>query len=231
MHPEPDLSAVAALIGDPTRAAILSALLGGQALPASELAHRAHITAQTTSAHLNKLVDGGLLQVRQTGRHRYYRLKNAEVARALEALAMIAPPALTTKRGDSAEYRELCFARTCYDHLAGKLGVAVTQALVEQGLLTLDEQTYQLTPQGSAWLAARGIDEQELHKGRRHFARTCLDWSERQDHLAGALGAAVANWLFEQGWLKRVSGARAVRLTEAGRTGLKREWGVEVDQL
>ncbi len=230
MYPEPNISAVAALIGDPTRAAILSALLGGQSLPASELARRAHITAQTASTHLTKLVDGGLLQVRQNGRHRYFSLKNAEVARALEVLAIIAPPSPAPKRKESAEYRELCFARTCYDHLAGTLGVAMIQSFLQQGLLTQSDDSYHLTLHGTDWLAAQGIDESALHKSRRHFTRTCLDWSERQDHLAGALGAALANWLFEQQWVKRVSGTRAVYLTDAGLIGLKREWGIKVDK-
>lgn len=231
MHPEPDLSAIAALIGDSTRASMLSALLGGQSLPASELAHRAHITAQTASAHLAKLVDGGLLQVRHSGRHRYYGLKNADVAHALEALAMIAPPSAAPKRNESEAYRDLCFARTCYDHLAGKLGVTITQTLLQQGLLTQEGNNYHLTQQGADWLTMRGIEAAELHKGRRHFARTCLDWSERQDHLAGALGAALATWLFEHQWLKRVPGTRAVRLTETGRTGLQQEWHVEIERL
>lgn len=231
MYPEPNISAVAALIGDPTRAAILSALLGGQSLPASELAYRAHITAQTASSHLAKLVDGGLLQMRQVGRHRYYSLKNVEVAHALEVLAIIASPSPQPKRKETDEYRDLCFARTCYDHIAGRVGVVVTQSLLQRGLLILRDNTYQLTSDGSDWLVAQGIDETLLHKSRRYFSRPCLDWSERQDHLAGALGAALANRLFECQWVKRISGTRAVHLTDAGWNGLKREWGVEIDKL
>lgn len=226
MRPEPDLSIIAALIGDATRATILSALLNGQSLPASELAYRAHITAQTTSMHLAKLVDGGLLTVTKTGRHRYYRLKNEQVAHALESLAILSPAPRIKSQPDSAEYQALCFARTCYDHLAGKLGVAVTQALLEREYIVADDESYTLTEAGSQWLLNWNIDEIVLRKGRRLFARTCLDWSERQNHLAGALGAAITNRFFEEGWLKRIPGGRAVQLTDAGRAGLKHELDV-----
>ena len=231
MPAEPDLSTVATLIGDPARATILSALLSGQSLPASELAYRAHITPQTTSMHLSRLVDGGLLDVSRTGRHRYYRLKNADVAHALEALALLASPPRLKKPQQSAEYQELCYARTCYDHLAGKLGVALTQALVAKGLITVSDQSYLLTEQGSEWLATWDIDEGQLRKGRRLFARTCLDWSERQNHLAGALGAAIASRMLEDGWVKRIPGNRALRLTEAGRKGLMAEFGIDAQRL
>jgi DNA-binding transcriptional ArsR family regulator len=227
MHFEPDLAAIAALIGDPARSTILSALLGGQSLPASELAHRAHVTAQTTSTHLAKLVEGGLLEVNRIGRHRYYRLKNAEVAHALEALAIISPAPRIKSQHESAEYHALCFARTCYDHLAGKLGVMMIQVFLDRGLLTLDDQSYALTAQGSKWLNQWNIDENQLRKGRRMFARTCLDWSERRSHLAGALGAAITNRLFENGWITRTSINRAVHLTEEGRLGFLREFELE----
>lgn len=229
MQTEPDLSTVAALIGDPARATILSALLGGVALPASELAYRAHITAQTASAHLGKLVEGGLLGVERSGRHRYYRLKNAEVARVLETLAAISPAPHLKTRVQSEEYDTLCFARTCYDHLAGKLGVALTQALLARDLIREGEQAYALTEAGSNWLAGWEIDEAVLRKGRRLFAPTCLDWSERQHHLAGALGAAIALHLFDRGWITRIPGGRAVQLTDDGKRGLRHEFAVELD--
>jgi DNA-binding transcriptional ArsR family regulator len=231
MQTEPDLSVVAALIGDPARATMLSALLGGQSLPASELAYRAHITAQTASSHLTKLVDGGLLEVQQRGRHRYYRLRSADVARALEALALISPAPRLRSQQQSAEYQALCFGRTCYDHLAGKLGVAMTNTLLDQGLLTLSDQSYVLTGYGSEWLSTWQIDETQLHKKRRIFACACLDWSERQDHLAGALGGALADWFFENGWIQRVSGSRAVQLTEVGRSGFLREFAINTTEL
>src|SRR5262245_34681146 len=132
MQPEPDLATIATLIGDPTRATILWALLDGQSLPASELSYRAHVTPQTVSAHLAKLVEGGLLDVTRIGRHRYYRIKNAQVADALESLALLSPSPRIRSQHKSAEYQQLCLARTCYDHLAGKLGVAMTQVLCDR---------------------------------------------------------------------------------------------------
>src|SRR5262249_22581989 len=150
---EPDFSAIAALIGDLTRSTILTALLGGQSLPATELAHRAHVTPQTISTHLAKLVEGGLLEVNRMGRHRYYRIKNVEVAHALEALAILSPKPPTRSQPETAEFQALSFARTCYDHLAGKLGVAVTRVLLDTGRLTSQDQSYVLTEEGSRWLA------------------------------------------------------------------------------
>jgi DNA-binding transcriptional ArsR family regulator len=228
MQHEPDLSTIAALIGDPARATMLSALLSGQSLPASDLAYRAHITPQTASLHLAKLVEGNLLEVSPMGRHRYYRLKNAEVAAALEALALISPaPRVRTQR-ESGEYQALCYARTCYDHLAGKMGVAMTQALLAQGRLTLNDQSYALTEQGADWLAGWNVDESELRQGRRKFAPTCLDWSEHRHHLAGALGAAVMNRLFENGWFTRIPGNRALQLTKTGRQGFRQEFAIDI---
>lgn len=226
MQTEPDFSTIAALIGEPTRATILAALLNGQSLPASELAYRAHITCQTASSHLAKLVAGGLLEVNKAGRHRYYRLKNANVARALEALAVISPPNPIQSHRDSAKLQALRFARTCYDHLAGQLGVAITHALEDKNFLLQDDGAYTLTEAGSAWLARWNIDENQLRKERRAFARTCLDWSERHDHLAGALGTALTTMLFDRGYIHRVPDSRAVRLTDAGRLWLQQELSI-----
>jgi len=228
MRSEPDLSTIAALIGDPTRAIMLSALMGGQSLPASELAYRSHITAQTASSHLAKLVEGGLLTVQQTGRHRYYQLKNAEVAHLLEALAVVAPAPRVKSQGESEDLKALHLARTCYDHLAGKLGVAVTQSLLDQAFIQLDEADYQVSAEGSKWLAAWVIDESQLHKGRRKFACTCLDWSERRYHVAGALGASVTAKFFEKGWVARITGTRAIRIIDSGRKGLKEQFGISI---
>lgn len=229
MRPEPDLSTAAALIGEPARAAILSALLGGQAMPATELAYIAHITPQTASAHLARLVAGGLLAVTASGRHRYYRLASTAVADALEALARVAPPPPLRNRRQSADFETLRHGRTCYDHLAGRLGVVLTQALVERDLLTPMDDGYRLTEAGGDWLARLEIDPAQLRRGRRRFAGVCIDWSERQPHVAGALGAAIAARFFGKRWLVRLPDSRAVRLTNAGHVALYDLFGVRLE--
>ena len=222
----PDLVSVAALIGDPSRAMILVRLLGGRAVPASELAAAAKITPQTASAHLSKLVNGGLLTVESHGRHRYYRLANEGVAHALETLNAIAPGRPLRSLRESDESRRLRFARTCYDHLAGEVGVAVTDQLLEQGALRPQGRDYELTATGDEVFARLGIRVSDLVGERRQFARQCLDWSERRYHLAGALGAALLARLTDLDWIERVGGSRAVRVTARGREGLQVQLGL-----
>jgi len=228
---EPDFATIASLIGEPSRAAILAALLSGEALPASELAYRAHVTPQTASSHLAKLLDANLLKVTATGRHRYYSLKNHDVARILETLQIIAPPLKPQTLRTSKISPELCQARTCYDHLAGKLGVSVTHALIEQNYLELDEQNYLLTPKGLAWFESWEIDVEPLKKKRRKFAYACLDWSERRFHIAGSLGAVVADLFFDKGWVKRLPHTRALKITRIGETILKQDFAIAVNEL
>jgi DNA-binding transcriptional ArsR family regulator len=223
MHTQPDIASIAFLIGDPMRAVILTSLLGDIALPASELAARCRLTQQTVSAHLAKLVAGGLLTVERSGRHRYYRLANADVGHALEALQIIAPRPPVRSLRQSDETRALCFARTCYDHLAGKLGSGITQAMLQRKYLVEAEKSYTLTSEGERWVAHIGVDVSEIRRKRRAFAFPCLDWSERCHHLAGALGASIAAQWFAQGWMIRLDGSRAVRLSEAGQQGLLQE--------
>lgn len=228
MSADPNLAQVAMLIGEPARATMLLALLGGQALPAGELAARAQVTPQTASAHLARLIDGGLVQVTSSGRHRYYRLSSREIGAVLEALLTIAPARPVHSLRQSEEARALRAARTCYDHLAGALGVALTQRLLELALLIREGNCYHVTDDGAAWLASWSIDLAALRSGRRVLARPCLDWSERHDHLAGALGAAITAALFARGWLLRTPGSRAVHLTAEGRAGLQRELGLSL---
>jgi len=222
---EPDISSVAALISEPARGRILLALLDGRSLPSTELAKRAGITRQTASSHLAKLTEGGLLQVIPQGRHRYYRIANARVAELLESIARFAPRRETCP----PEPKSLIeIARTCYNHLAGSLGVRITEAIVGQGLLREVGRDYQLTKKGAQWFSDLGIDINGLRESGRVFARQCLDWSERRNHLAGALGSALAQHLFEVGWIEHVRESRAVRITELGRRELKRLLGVEL---
>jgi DNA-binding transcriptional ArsR family regulator len=224
---EVNIAAVAVLIGDPSRAAMLNALNGRQTLPASELARRAGISPQTASVHLAKLVEGGLLTLVAQGRHRYYTLANAEVAQALEALAVIAPPARVRSLRESIVAEQVHVARTCYDHLAGKLGVGLTQALHERGIIQRAEQerNYRITAEGALFLQDFGIELEALQRQRRALALACLDWSERYYHLAGALGAALRERLLQLGWIEQRFSSRAVQLTESGRIGLHRTFG------
>ncbi|MCA9911516.1 MAG: helix-turn-helix transcriptional regulator [Anaerolineae bacterium] len=231
MLPEPDIAAVATLIGEPARAIILSALLSGKALPASELASRAHVTPQTASSHLAKLLAGDLISVTVMGRYRYYALKNSEVAQALEALQVIAPAAKNTPSRRPKIAPELCHARTCYDHLAGKLGVALSNGLIAQGYLLKVEQHYELTAKGATLAESWGIDVGLLKKKRRRFAYACLDWSERRFHVAGALGAAIAAAFFAKGWVKHLPDTRALKVTDAGVDMLQRDFGIALSDV
>ena len=200
------------------------ALSQGQSLPANELARRARVTPSTASIQLAKLVEGGLLTVKRNGRHRYYGLTDPNVAAAIESLAVIAPrrPASSLKQARVGS--ELQAARTCYDHLAGALGVALFDALQRQGLLTAAPEP---TRRGAKRFAELGIDVEELAGRRRPFAKRCLDWTEQRHHLAGSLGAALASRCFELGWIERLQTSRAVRVTAEGRSALARELAID----
>ena len=217
---ETDLSSVAALMGEPARAAMLCALMDGLALPAGELAQVANVSPQTASTHLLKLLEGKLVAVESHGRHRYYRLSSAEVATALEALMVLAPQAKKQNSSDT----DLCFARTCYDHLVGWLGVEFTKALKESDCLETDGLQFNLTPTGWKTFENFGLDLETLAL-QRNFAKACLDWTERKHHLGGALGRAITTKMLELNWLARLPNGRALRVTEAGRLGLQKTFG------
>lgn len=216
------LSEIGALVGDPGRANMLSALLDGRALTATELAWTAGIAPATASEHLGKLVAGGLLTVARQGRHRYFRLASSEVAAMLEGMMVVAngaeasaPRRRATPRIDPA----LRQARTCYDHLAGRLGVALSDALVANGSVVLGDEAGEVTETGRAFLARFGIAPEAPGPTRRLFCRPCLDWSERRPHLAGVLGAALCRRCGELGWIRRGRDSRAVAITAEGRRG------------
>lgn len=228
MTTNPDFASVAALIADPSRAAMLSMLLGGYLLPASELARHAHISPQTASAHLAKLVNGGLLCVTKSGRHRYYYLSGPEVAQALEALALIAPMQRTRSLRQGLETQALHFARTCYDHLAGTLGVMVTQALVDRQIVEQCGESFEVTVEGTVWFSQFGINTLELQQRRRRFAVTCVDWSERKPHLAGSLGTAIVDRMLDLKWIVRSEESRAVKITACGYQMLEQELGIKL---
>jgi DNA-binding transcriptional ArsR family regulator len=208
---------IAALIGEPTRAAMLLALLDGSALPAGELARRAGLSAAATSLHLAKLTRAELLIVHQEGRHRYYRLGGPDVAHALEALGTVATKS-TPARAISSERAALRVARSCYDHLAGTIAVGLTRKLEREEMLrTSDARKIEVTVPGARWLRETfSIDVTSLVLGRRPLARSCLDWTERKPHLAGALGAAILQRLFAMRWVASMPNTRALRVTTRG---------------
>ena len=218
------LAEIAALFGDATRAAIVTSLGDGRARPAGELARHAGVTPATASGHLAKLVSGGVLRVEPRGRHRYFRLAGPEVADALETLAELLAPRATT----NGATEPLANARMCYDHVAGRLGVGITEALVSRRFLRWRDQSFALLPAGRRWFEGIGVDVGSLERGRRRLLRGCLDWTERREHLGGALGAALAMHLLERDWIRRERGTRALLVTREGRNGLARTLGVRL---
>ena len=224
-----DIAPVAALMADPARATMLGALLGGHPLAAGELSQLAGVSPATASAHLGKLLDGGLVAVTRQGRHRYYSLAGHEIAAVIEAIAEISPVKPVHSLRQSREADALAQARTCYDHLAGRAGVALLDALLQQRILTGSgtgkNATYQVTADGVDTLADFGVNVGEISSSRRRFAGACLDWTQRRPHLNGALGAAVTARLLERGWIEYGPSRRAVRVTEPGREGLAATFG------
>ncbi len=212
----PYLAEIAHLMGDPARANMLHALMDGRALTAKELAFLAGVAPQTASGHLAKLMQGGLLGVAAQGRHRYYRLAGPEVAAALEGLMVLAGTQPTNRRLPARIGSDLARARTCYDHFAGRLGIAIHDALVAGGHLSVADGGYGLNRSGVALFAGLGVDPATAGRSKRAPLRPCLDWSERRPHLAGSLAAALACRCFEAGWVKRIRDSRAVVLTDEG---------------
>jgi DNA-binding transcriptional ArsR family regulator len=218
------MASVAALLGDPARANILTALMDGRALTAKELAFAAHVSPQTASGHLARLTEASLLAAEKQGRHRYFRLASPLVGQMLESVMAVAGPESTTPttwRGGEA----LRTARTCYDHLAGRLGVALADALTEGGHVALSHDGGEVTDRGHAFLCDFGA---EPAPGKRVFCRPCLDWSERRSHIAGRLGAALATRCMDLKWIERQRDSRAVTITAAGTQGLAETFGIHL---
>ena len=227
---ETDIAPIAALFGDPARARMLMALMGGCERPASELARVARVTPQTASAHLVKLQQGGLISVQRRGRWRYYRLAGPEVASVVEALQNCSPQQQSATKGaypsmDKDDALKVC--RTCYDHLAGSVAVSLADALLGRNYLELAAKTYQLTAPGEAVLAQLGIDAETLRK-KRTLAKPCLDWTERRPHVGGALGSALLRELLSRKWVVKLEQTRALHLTPAGVRGLQGVFGVRL---
>jgi DNA-binding transcriptional ArsR family regulator len=222
-----NIAAVAALLADPARAAMLLALADGRALPAGELARHGRIAPSTASAHLGKLLASGYVGVESWGRHRYFRLTSRPLIEALEALALAAPPAPIRSLRQSQTAAAVRYARTCYDHLAGRVGVMLTEALAETGSLVEVEGGYQLTQAGKDRLHLLGVSYGGFERPAV-FVPCHIDWSERRHHIAGPLAVALTRHLFEHEWIVRLPSSRAVRLTEAGRRSLRDAFGLHL---
>jgi DNA-binding transcriptional ArsR family regulator len=216
MKAGPNIALVASLVGDPARANMLMALMGGSALTATELAQEAGITAQTASSHLAKLEAGSLISPEKQGRHRYFRLAGAEVATALEALMGLAAHAGHQRVRTGPKDPALRRARVCYDHLAGDLGVQMFDHLAHRGFFRQDQPDLALTPSGHRFCSDFGIALDALASSRRPMCKACLDWSVRRNHLAGALGAAMLNRFYDLKWARRESGTRVVQFSSRG---------------
>ena len=225
-----NLVEVAALVGDTARATMLSALMGGQALTATELAYCAHVSRPTASGHLSKLVAARLLTVMRKRRFSYYRIASPLVAAMLESIKVVAAIEVPPRRQPrSVSDDALRFARSCYDHLAGQVGVAVTDALVAMGHIVLTDDGGEITSSGEHFLSAFGVDLKPRPRTRRIFCQPCLDLSERRYHLKGLVGARILHRLLELGWLKCVSDSRALQLTSSGKAGLSETFRIEIN--
>ncbi|MFT4153149.1 ArsR/SmtB family transcription factor [Parafilimonas sp.] len=214
-----DFKLVASLIGDPVRATVLWELLDGKAFTATELAIAAETSASNISMHLSKLMNAGLLAAENQGRHRYYKYATQEIAYAVEALSTLIPPA-SKKMKPVAVLTPIQQCRTCYDHLAGKTGVAITDAMLQQRLIVLKNNQFNLTKKGRQWFNELHIDATSLQLQRRSFLRPCLDWSERRYHMAGSLAAAFLNKMLQQDWLRATKNSRVVIVTAKGQQQL-----------
>jgi DNA-binding transcriptional ArsR family regulator len=250
MRGDTNIPALAALLSDPSRCRVVLALADGRALPASALAEEAGVAPSTASEHLGKLLDADLLAVDVRGRHRYYRLMGPRVAQLLETLMQHSPQQPIRSLRDGTRAHALRQARYCYDHLAGRLGVSLMDAMLDRGvLIRLDREAdstnpagdrssasaghdveYRLSKKGAEWIRDFGIDLDTIRTGRRPMIRHCFDWSEQRHHLAGALGQAIAERLFAQRWLVPGKQGRVVTITESGVAALRAQFGIELDQ-
>jgi DNA-binding transcriptional ArsR family regulator len=222
------MAEVAALVGDPARANILCALLGGRALTATELAFTAGVSPQTASGHLGKLHAARLIVLMKQGRHRYYRLAGPHVGHMLESImnvALTGPPRFQPKSRLDEQVRR---ARTCYDHIAGVLGVGLADRLTERGFVVLGDEAGAVTPAGAEFLSQLGVDLSGARAKRRIFCRPCVDWTERRAHIGGAVGAALSSRLFQLRWIERVRDSRALTITPAGRRSLSEIFALSV---
>jgi DNA-binding transcriptional ArsR family regulator len=228
MLADADLASIGRALGDAHRARFVLALLGGEELPAGELAARAGTSSSLTSAHLARLLESGLVTARAQGRQRYYKIASAQIAESIEALLAIAPRRDAAGLTDVTRGRALQRARTCYDHVAGQLGVALADSFERDRMLVPTASGWDLTSRGERKLDDLGLDTAALRQGRRPFLRPCLDWTERRPHLAGLLGQALASRLLDLDWVRRSSGSRALLITAPGERKLLAEFAIKL---
>lgn len=227
----PIIAEIAALVGDPARATMLSALLDGRALTASELASAARVTPQTASTHLAKLTEAGVLSAVRGGRRRYFRLALPAVADMIDGIVAVALAKRPRYRPLSGQARALGAARMCYDHLAGRLSVELTDSLVAHEYIVLGDDVAEITTAGRRFLTAFGIELPTPRSTRRPFSRLCLDWTERRPHIAGAVGVAITSRCLDLGWIERTTRSHAVVVTPLGRRGFQKTFGIAVPSV
>ncbi|WP_099156834.1 ArsR/SmtB family transcription factor [Virgibacillus ndiopensis] len=227
MKANANVAKVATLVSDSSRAAILTILLDGRFHPVSDLAYMVGITPQTASYHLAKMTQANVIDVESQGRHRYYGISNQEIAQVMESFLQVAPPVEIKSLKQSNEEKALRHARTCYDHIAGNLGVKLKTSLMNQQFLVEKDNEFHITSDGEIFFNTIDIDTNKLKKKRRMFCSKCLDWSERRHHIAGALGNAMLEKFLELEWIERVPKSRALKITALGGNGLNEMFGVD----
>jgi len=228
MIPGPLIAEIAGLVGEPARATMLSALLDGRALTATELAMAARVTPQTASTHLAKLTAAGLIVPIRDGRYRYFRLASPRVAEMLDGIMGVVLENRPRYRPLSRQARELSAARICYDHLAGRLSVDLTDSLITRGYIMAGDEAAEITPAGTRFFTEFGVDLFALSSKRRRLCRLCIDWTERRPHIAGVVGAALTKRCFDLGWTERVKHGGAVMVTPLGKRGFRETFGIGV---
>ncbi len=222
MRDGPDIARIASLVGDPARANMLTALLDGGALTASELALEAGVTLPTASSHLSRLTEGGLLKLAAQGRHRYFSLAGSQVAAMLESIMGVAAAVGPRRSRPGPREETMREARVCYDHLAGQHAVTMLDGFLARGIVVDAGGELAVGPEGAGFFSCVGIDVSKLSSQRRPVCRACLDWSVRRSHLAGSLGAAILDHILERKWARREPGSRAIRFTPPGKAAFEK---------
>ncbi|AXT61160.1 transcriptional regulator [Aquimarina sp. AD10] len=225
---ENQFSKIASILGDKSRAIILWSLLDGRAYTATELAISANISRQSASNHLTKLTEVQLLTVEKQGRHRYYKLANAKVAHVIESMASLISLTKEYKKTKAPKLTDFTYFRTCYDHIAGSVGVKITNALLNHKIIEVSGKDYKVTNSGKKWFNSLGIDIDAIKQKKRSFAFQCLDWSERKHHIAGALGASILETMIEKDWIRKKANSRELTMTSTGKKELKNRLNIDV---